>query len=843
MTRAFRVPEVLQSSALDCGPAALKALLDGLGIPVEYGALREAAQTSLDGTSINQLEDIANSLGATAEQVLVPKYDFFLDDRNFTSMLVTRLPTGLAHFVAVWRRVGQFVQVMDPAAGRQWWSRRTVLDRMYEHEISVPPDDWVAWASGFEAAAVRAKRRRRTGLPAGPDTFEDWRGLAEEDCILRFLDELRSRGVVSRRSDIRLLHNALRACSARQTLEETIPPRFWSARSHPTDPQLVVVRGAILLRFDKPVIAAQSRDAKENVAPSFLSSAMRSLSPTLMGVLVLGLFSLGISNALELLLAPRFLQLTDIPTFHQWLRVAIVASTVGASLLALEYFTSSSLIGLGRTLERRFRDQLIERLRRTASQYFRSRLTSDMAERAHSVHHLRQHPFMIGQVGRNFITVGIGSLLACALVPEAWHVLTGSALLTIALPLMSYRLLLERDLRARSLAGALSRYYLDALLGLAAIRAHSARNAVCGEHERLLVRWGHASRSVARLFSAVEGLQLLIAIVLAYWTVTTYLQQGRDPGGALILALWSFALPALGQQISTHVKLLGADRNITARLRELLQAPTEPEQESRTFANKGIAITFEGVSVTASGHEIVQGIDARIPAGAHVAIVGTSGAGKSTLVGILLGWDVPSKGTVLVDELPLNATLESLRAATAWVDPSVYLWNASVFENVQYGSTTPESLLAAIRDAEIDRMRTRPTQSVGEAGRLLSGGEGQRLRLGRALMRPNAQLVILDEAFRGLPADERRRLLERCRNIWAKSTLLFVTHDLDVTADFDHVIVMHEGRILEQGTPKELLQHPESRYRILVEAADRTVLSGTWRTVSIDRAELQEFHR
>src|SRR5580765_6703628 len=98
---------------MDCGPATLKALLDGFGIPVSYGRLREACQTSVDGTSIDTLEQIAVQLGLAAEQIMVPLDHLLLPAaQTLPALVVVLLPNGAPHFVIIWRRHGGRLQVM-----------------------------------------------------------------------------------------------------------------------------------------------------------------------------------------------------------------------------------------------------------------------------------------------------------------------------------------------------------------------------------------------------------------------------------------------------------------------------------------------------------------------------------------------------------------------------------------------------------------------------------------------------------------------------------------------------------------------------------------------------------
>jgi ABC-type multidrug transport system fused ATPase/permease subunit len=239
----------------------------------------------------------------------------------------------------------------------------------------------------------------------------------------------------------------------------------------------------------------------------------------------------------------------------------------------------------------------------------------------------------------------------------------------------------------------------------------------------------------------------------------------------------------------------------------------------------GVAIAMEKVRVKGGGHTILDRVTLNIAPGEHVAIVGVSGAGKSTLVGLLLGWLRPARGELKVDGEPLDQRgIERLRRATAWVDPAISIWNQSLLDNLRYGTDAANgwSLDAALRGAEmLDILEALPEglqTSLGEGGGLVSGGQGQRVRLARAMLRSNVRLAILDEPFRGLDRERRKRLLAESRRLWAKITLLCVTHDVEHTQEFDRVLVVENGKIIENGPPKELLADGTSRYAELLRA-------------------------
>jgi ABC-type multidrug transport system ATPase subunit len=144
----------------------------------------------------------------------------------------------------------------------------------------------------------------------------------------------------------------------------------------------------------------------------------------------------------------------------------------------------------------------------------------------------------------------------------------------------------------------------------------------------------------------------------------------------------------------------------------------------------------------------------------------------------------------------------------------------------------------------LERLPQGMQTSLGGEGRFLSGGEGQRVRFGRAMQRPDARLVIMDEAFRGLDRDKRRELLARARAFWPQATLICITHDVGQTQDFERVLVIEEGRLVEDGIPGVLLSQPASRYRTLIaaEEAVRETLwaSGEWRRLWLENGQLDE---
>jgi ATP-binding cassette subfamily B protein len=417
---------------------------------------------------------------------------------------------------------------------------------------------------------------------------------------------------------------------------------------------------------------------------------------------------------------------------------------------------------------------------------------------------------------------------------------------------MAQPVLTERDLRVRSHLGALSRFYLDALVGLVAIRSHGAERSVRSEHETLLTEWARAAFRLQRTAVGLEAAQFLCGFGIAAWLLLGYMGRQGDAGSVLLLVYWALNIPVLAQEVAFTAWQYPGYRNTTLRLLEPLGAqeetavdvPFRPNQET------GPTIDLKHVKIVAAGQTILEDVDLSLSAGSHVAIVGPSGAGKSSLAGILLGWHRPAEGEVMIDGLPLaGARLEQLRRETAWVDPAVHLWNRSFAENLAYGSPggldrIGHAIEAADLRGVLEKLPDGLQTLLGEGGALVSGGEGQRVRLGRALVRTDVKLAILDEPFRGLDREQRRELLCRAREVWRRATLLCITHDVSETRAFPRVLVVENGKIVEDGCPAELAADSASRYRGMLEAersvADALWADGAWRRMRLEDGVLKE---
>lgn len=881
--RSVIIPEVIQTSEMDCGPATLSALLGGFRVDVSYGRLREACQTDLDGTSIDRLEEIARQLGLDAEQVIIPREHIFLDfAESLPAIVVVRRPSGTPHFVVCWRRHGDLVQIMDPARGRSFQRTSRFTEDLFIHSQKVSAESVVEWLGqkGFQLPLFL--RLRRLGFSHGgaerimakARAQSGWRHWARLDAAVRMVASLLASGAIGRGGESRRL---LETVVDKPDGDDDIAQGHWSMTAahagkerdaSDDEPEEVILRGAVLIMVHGRI--AESRDqaaARINALPSDLRAALveppvRPLS-TLLGLLprrehaVLGLAALAalVGAGLQLGLDALFRGTLHLSWYTRNPLHRLSAFAVGVifvlALGALALLIGLNAIRLGRYIEVRLRATLLDKLPHLNERYFHSRPVSDMAERAHSLWRVRQFTSLFLDGVR---TIGGALLISLSLIfflPQQRPIVLALLAMALGVPLLVQPLLVGLDLRVRTYNSSLTKAFLDSLIGMSPLRTHGGERPLSRQFEELLSNWARTRLLALRVQVGMQGFKLLLCYGLIGWLVARYIGDGGSAAGLLLLYYWAIGLPTAGSELTQTLLVYPDIRNVTARLIEPLGAPTEKPiaQEAPPPAAPADLILL-GVSVVVAGQTILRDVTLDIPAGAHIAVVGASGAGKSTLIGLLLGFHRVAEGQVILDGTAAQpADFLRLRNQVAWVDPDIRVWNRSLFDNLQNGQPEgrPDALSSALATADLLRVMGRLPAGLatplGEGGRLLSGGEGQRVRLGRALLQAAPRLVLLDEPFRGLDRQQRQQLLDRVLAAFAGTTLIYISHDIGSTLPFAKVVVIEDGHIVEAGSPEKLRADSGSRYSAMLSAEDEVRrelwAEGPWQRLRMENGQLR----
>ena len=739
------VPETVQTSGMDCGPAALRSLLAGFGLEVSYGRLREACQTDVDGTSINALEESARALGMDVAQLMLPADHVAIPCATaLPAIAVSKLPSGMPHFVVAWRRHGRWVQLMDPATGRRIVGARTVPDFLYIHEQPVPMAAWEGFAGAPTFQDALSERLDALGLRASDARALIARAEAAGPAAMAALDAqarvLAGRPRHGAGPPARALDGAVDDPAAALA---TLPADAWFAR--PLDGGAeVLLRGAVLVRArgltDEPPdpatlphdLAAALTEPPPQPARSLLAAARAAgrvaIAPLLVAIVLLAAGGVAEAALLQGSLGDGAAQTT-----------LLAVAGLALVLAGVETLMSAAGLGIGRRLEVGLRRALLQKLPRLPDRYLRSRPPSDLAERAHVLHELRVLPLLATQLlaaGLETILVGVA---LCVLVPAVAPLVALATVGALGAAAAVQLPLRERELRAREHLSAVGQTNLDAVLGVLPIRAHGAEAAIAAQHEERLRGWIGSARAAVRARTAATLLQTACGIGLAIPVVVAGLDHLDSAPQRLLLVLWAITIPVAAERVGLVALQWPGLRTLALRLAEPLDAPeartgAPPAAPAAAPADGGVEIVFDAASVRATAREVLSPTTLRITPGEHVALVGTSGAGKSTLLALALGLSDPSDGRVTVDGRPLGGGgAHALWPHVAWVEPQVRIWNRDLHANVA-PLADPQRVAALVRAAELGSVAARVAdEPLGADGGLLSGGEGQRVRLARAL--------------------------------------------------------------------------------------------------------------
>jgi len=223
-------------------------------------------------------------------------------------------------------------------------------------------------------------------------------------------------------------------------------------------------------------------------------------------------------------------------------------------------------------------------------------------------------------------------------------------------------------------------------------------------------------------------------------------------------------------------------------------------------------VEFINVSFAYDEHNVVLNqINLNFESGKTTAIIGASGAGKSTMVDLIVRFYDPTAGQIMVDDVPLmDIDLKSWRGMIGYVSQDPFLFNDTVSNNIQYGQLEADegAIVQAAKRANAHEFISELPEGydtiIGDQGVMLSGGQRQRLAFARAILR-DPSILILDEATSDLDSKSERLIQAAIQDMRQERTVIIIAHRLSTIENADKIIVLEEGRVVEQGTHSELI--------------------------------------
>jgi ATP-binding cassette subfamily C protein CydCD len=359
----------------------------------------------------------------------------------------------------------------------------------------------------------------------------------------------------------------------------------------------------------------------------------------------------------------------------------------------------------------------------------------------------------------------------------------------------------------------LSAHFLDSLQGLTTLKLFGQSKGQAKTIAKISDQYRDTTMSVLRItFLSALALEMLATISTAIVAVEIgfrllYRNMEFQPALFLLVLAPEFYMPLRALGARFHAGMNGT--TAAKRIYEILDTPIPQSkvesQKSELSRPSTFDLRLEGVSFTYPNETTpaLQNINLQINQGQHIALVGKTGAGKSTFVQLLLGFIQPSQGVIHHSSFILHHSI-------AWVPQRPHLFHTTIAENIRLGKAdaTHEEVIQAAKAARlhefIDSLPEKYETIVGESGARLSSGQAQRLALARAFLK-DAPILILDEPTSALDPETESLLEESTRELMQGRTTITIAHRLNTIFQADTIIVLDEGRIIEQGTHSELV--------------------------------------
>lgn len=333
------------------------------------------------------------------------------------------------------------------------------------------------------------------------------------------------------------------------------------------------------------------------------------------------------------------------------------------------------------------------------------------------------------------------------------------------------------------------------------------------------------SLNLNEAMNAMQGMLMILIEFLILFAAIRLWGQGRLTPGDFVLIqiyliqvfdrLWNF-----GTVIRRIYKYLADAEEMTG----ILNTPAEVQDKpaARELAVREGNLAFHEVHFTyTKTRAVLKNFNLLVRQGERVGLVGLSGAGKSTIAALVLRFFDVSAGAISIDEQNIaDVTQESLRKNISYVPQDPVLFHRPLKENIRYGrqDARDEEIMRAAHlahcDEFIDQLPQKYETFVGERGIKLSGGERQRIAIARAILK-NAPILLLDEATSSLDSHAEAIIQDALANLMAGKTVLVIAHRLSTIMKMDRIIVMHGGKIVEEGRHEDLIKKPDGIYKKL----------------------------
>lgn len=507
---------------------------------------------------------------------------------------------------------------------------------------------------------------------------------------------------------------------------------------------------------------------------------------------------------------------------NSYFAMLMIMAVVLAVASALRYYF---VITIGERIVADLRRDVFSHVTRLSPSFFDvnqsgeivSRLTADTTQIKSAVGAtasvaLRNLILCIGAMGMMIVTSPKLSSLVIGAIP------------LIVFPLVAFgRSVRKRSRAAQDTLANASAFANETIAATRTVQAFNGEDAAATRYGSAVESAYEAARAAIRSRALLTGIAITLifgSVVAVLWVGAHNVLAGTLSAGTLgqfllYAVISAGSLGALSEVWSELSQAAGAADRLTELLDEVspIAAPDHPQ----VLPSPGLGrVEFSDVHFaypSRPGKSALHGLSLTIAPGETVAIVGPSGAGKSTVFSLLLRFYDPQQGSVTIDGVDAQLTTpEELRRRIAIVPQDVTIFAASIYDNIAFGrpGASRDEVRAAALAAQADEFITRLDQGyeteVGERGITLSGGQRQRIAIARAILK-NAPVLLLDEATSALDAESETLVQKALDGLVDGRTTLVIAHRLATVLKADRILVMDQGRVVEEGTHQSLIRH------------------------------------
>ena len=542
-----------------------------------------------------------------------------------------------------------------------------------------------------------------------------------------------------------------------------------------------------------------------------------SLLLTVLSGLLAGLLTISQATLVSSTVESVFLKGQTLAQVWHWLQLILI---IIAGRAILTWINEVSANAVAVKIKTDLRERLFDHILKLGPAYTRSQRTGDLTTAAvEGVEAL--DAYYSQYLPQLVITTLVPISILIFVFPLDW--ISGIILLVTAPLIPFFMVIIGKGAEAVTkrqydTLSRLSSHFLDSLQGLTTLKLFNRSKSHAKNIEKVSEQYRDRTLGVLRItFLSALALELLATLSTAIIAVEIgfrllyRVMEFREAFFLLILAP-EFYMPLrmLGARFHAGMSGTTAAKKIFEILDIPIPAPQVEHQKSQvddlqpsTFDLQLEKVSFTYPDESASA---LDNINLTIKSGQHIALAGKTGAGKSTLVNLLLGFIQPTSGQITIHPSSFN-----LQHSIAWVPQKPHLFHDTIAANIRLGKpeATEEEIVTAAKAAHLhDFIETLPDKYetvIGESGARLSGGQAQRLALGRAFLK-NSPILVLDEPTSSLDPETETLLEESTRQLMQGKTVITIAHRLNTIFKADQIIVLDQGCISEQGTHQELLK-------------------------------------